>query len=162
MAFLASLALADVAATTGYIIVDKSDTTNYPHGSANPIIVKSVRVEAQTEGADAEYNIRIGVLEEADGTDGTTRWFYEARIDAPARLEEHVRYADEGLSCDTTPGFIGTRNATNTRFQTDVTIANPTGSNVAPGAGDIVAELVEIAGTGTISATLQVEYVTQR
>lgn len=162
MAYLASLALADVSATTGYILVDKSDTTNYPHGSANPIIVKSVRVEAETEATSPEYNIRIGVLEEVDATDGTTRWFYEARVATVARLVDHVKYDGEGLSCDTTPGFIGTRNTTNTRFQTDTAIANPTGTNANPGAGDIVAELVEVAGTGTISAVLQVEYVTQR
>ncbi len=161
MAFLAALEVEDLAATTGYILVDQSDVTNYPHAVAKPIIVKSVRIDAETETAGAEYNIRIGVLEEVDATDGTTRWFYQSRIASVARLTEHVKF-DGGVSCDpAAPGFIGAQVTNNTRFQTDVTIANPTGTNAAPGAGDIVMDIREIAGSGTISAMVTVEYVTQ-
>lgn len=164
MTKLVQFGLADIAATTPYVLIDKSDVTNFPHAVAEDLEILRISVQGEAEGTNPEYYVRIGVLEEVDATDGTTHWIFERRFASVGRFDWSREYGRNGrglaLTVDAENVISSAVNASNTNFQSDETIANPTGSDVAPAAGDLVMEVVEVAGTGTVSLDVEIEYQT--
>ncbi len=156
MAYVASLSVSSVTDDTGYIVVDKSDTTNFPHpNTSGKFIIKAIYLDVDVTGTTPVVVTRVGTLTAISATTSTTKWLLEQRISAATRVTLQRTFTDRGVSDD---GFIGTTNTNNTRFQTDVNNTNPAGSTTAAAVGDIVAEIEEVSGTATINAHIHVEY----
>ncbi len=158
MSFYANVSAVDVAATTRYILVDKS-SSSYPHVAAAELFPKSLNIQLDKEGT-GDWILRVGVVEEVDATNGSVTFFHVRQLRAGHTiLNEHVPLIlKPGRTLDNLTAISSEDVDGSTNWQTDVTLANPTGSNTGPGAGDIVLELEEVDGTATISFSATLEY----
>ena len=157
MSFYATLEVADVAATTRYVLVDKSGTT-WPHTAGQGISVQGVTINLDREGT-GDWALRIGVVEETDASNGSVNFFIVLQVRSATSLNIHIPLHGQTNRELTENKILSSNDVSgSTNWQSDVPLANPTGSAVAPAAGDIVMELVEVDGTATISASVTVEY----
>ena len=178
--FTAVLGAEAVAASTAYVLVDLSDTTNYPHTKTGEIHLLGLDVNIETQ-SDGIYDMWIGVITEVDATNGTADWvhvFHEESTNNPTdstdRFNDQLDFTlggsnDEGINLNITGGAM-TRIVTNLQqaghvnWQTDTGLASPVGAAAGatgkPGVGDLVVWVEEVSGTGTIDFMLKVIYET--
>jgi len=174
--FLAVLQAEAVAATTAYVLVDLSDTTNFKHKFDNALILKSLALHTE-KASDGVYDVWVGVITEVDGTNGTAEWIHCFHLEASGnptdstdRFAQKIEFKDLDLKVNAaTAGseyleFV-TSNinlAGNTAFQNDVGLASPAGAaggdTGKPGAGDLVVYVEEVSGSGTIDFLISAEY----
>lgn len=173
-----------VAASTAYVLVDLSDTTNYPHraqdGTGEAHLL-GMNLAAETHG-DGEYDIWVGVISEVDATNGTAKWVHVFHIenrdnatDSTGHFAESIDftlggYVPEGMNCAITAAGALEKLVTNQQqaghvnWQTDTGLASPVGAAAGatgkPGAGDIVVWVEEVGGTGTLDWCLDAAYST--
>jgi hypothetical protein len=180
LVYTVNLGAEAVAASTAYVLVDLSDTTNYPHTQSN--FLNLLGLELSTEKAsDGVYDLWCGVIYEVDATNGSALWFDVFHIEAsgnatdstdrfavsrdytcggsnPSGISARVNAAGDGLLW-----MVGNQEqAGNTNWQTDVGLASPVGAAAGatgkPGAGDIVVWVEEVSGTGTIDFSITAHY----
>jgi hypothetical protein len=170
-----------VAASTAYVLVDLSDTTNFPHNDTNVIHLLGLRLVAE-KASDGVYDIWAGVITEVDATNGSADWFHVFHVEAVGNATDSTDrvYAvldftwggsnPDGLSLkvnsdESTPHFVtyATQDG-NTNWQTDTGLASPAGSGGGstgkPGVGDLVFWVEEVSGSGTIDFALSADYFT--
>lgn len=156
----ATLHLASVAATTPYILVDLSDTTNYGHTNTNAVLVLGLAIHGiATSGT---FKIQVGVIVENDATDGTARFFKSAFISSGVSAE-FIDY-DEGLDLGVTSGALdnavtNAADANSVNWQNDVARVGP-GGNANPAVGDVVV-LVTVVSAGALEGDIEILYVTR-
>jgi len=168
-----------VSASTAYVLVDLSDTTNYCHDGSNVLYVQRIRVSAE-KASDGAYDLWFGTVVENDSTDGTAHWFHclhlemaENPTDSTDRFVGEIEMATptrpEGLclAIDTASGkpFYFLSNATqanSSNWQNDTGLASPAGAaggaTGKPGVGDLVMWCEETGGSGTIDLCVSVDY----
>ena len=73
--FHAVLGAEAVAASTGYVLVDLSDTTNYPHSETNEAHLLGLTLSAETHSVGV-FDIWVGVITEVDASNGTAYWLH--------------------------------------------------------------------------------------
>ncbi len=159
-----------VAASTAYVLVDLSDTTNFPHDQTGYIEFLGMVINTE-KASDGVYDLWFGVISEVDATNGSADWFQVIHLEAVGNATDSTdRFAwqidytlaggnPRGVVCDViseaTPHLVTniTQNG-NTNWQTDTGLASPAGAAAGatgkPGAGDIVMWVEEVSGTGTI------------
>lgn len=173
--FWAVLEKSDLAADEGFVLVDLSDTVNFPHTETGKVRVYSIHVDIERgeTAASGEYIVYIGVITEVDATDGSTKWIavmheetdHQATDDAAKSF--YIWQWPEGLDLEISGGapVMGVSNvghSANVIWQTDVALDSPIGdASNAPGAGDLVMFVDETGGTGTISLSVTVHYITE-
>lgn len=157
--YTVSLQVTALAATTRYVLIDKSDTTGFPHTSDEPLKISRIIV-AIAPGGDGNWDVKIGVVEEVDATNGSVTFFHKVPVDNgnPAYLV--VDYGKNGYSIEESAAhMVGSGDVDgSTNWQSDTNLTNPAGTTGAPGAGDLVAEVTETDGTTTIDLVITVEY----
>lgn len=158
-----------VAASTPYVLVDLSDTTNFPHSHTGAVVVKNLRLHAE-KAADGVYDIWVGVVSENDATDGTADWFHVFHLqasgnptDSTDRFAQQISYPS-GLNTYVVGGALqqfvtNIQQAGHTNWQNDVYRTSPAGT-VQPAVGDIVMWVEEVSGTGTIDFFVSIDYDT--
>ena len=157
MSFYSTLEVADVAVTTRFVLVDKSGTA-WPHTANQGVGVEGVTINLDREGT-GDWVLRIGVVEKVDATNGSVNFFIVLQMRSGTFLNIYIPLHGKANRELTEDKVISSNDVSgSTNWQSDVTLANPTGSDVAPGAVDIVMELVELDGTAIISASVTVEY----
>jgi len=171
------------AADTDFMLVDLSDTTNFPHNDTNEIHLLQLGLTTE-KASDGAYDIWVGVVTEADGTNGSVEWIHVWHLEASGnptdstdRFVQVVPFSGHGfedgwnLNVDTTAGseklrYVGTyaSTANSDRWQTDTGLASIAGAAAGatgkPGAGDLVCYVEEVSGTGTIDWAISVTYFT--
>jgi len=166
---LVKLALdADKAA----VLVDLSDTTNFPHSLTGKLRVYGIQVNTEVK-ADGAFILYLGVVTEVDGTDGSTKWIAALLLetvdnptDSTGARAFSLRWPN-GLDLEVSGGapvkFLSNAGHTdNVAWQTDTDLDSPYGDAASPpGAGDLVAYLDETGGTGTCSFSITVEYIAE-
>ena len=163
MTFLANIAKVDVAATTRYILVDKSDITNYPHANATRLCIEKISYSILKEGT-GDWNFRVGFVEEVDASNGSVTFFISIPLRGTIYPQGNTITVDyssllrKGITIDEKVSVSSEDVDGSTNWQDDVTLARPVGSNVAPAAGDIVIELEEVDGTSTVSFSATAHY----
>lgn len=173
--FGAVLEKPDLAADEGFVLVDLSDTANFPHTETGKIRVYEidVNIERGEAAVSGEYIVYIGVITEVDATNGSTKWFIvlheetdaESTDDA-ARSHYHFEWRegfDLEIASDAPVWFVSNvGHSGDTTWQTDVDLDSPIGdTSNAPGAGDLVMYVDETGGTGSISICVTVAYLTE-
>jgi len=160
----ACLDLRAVAADTGYIIVDLSDTSGFPHRNDAAVILNSLHVEAEVLSSGV-FSLLFGVLTEVDATNGSVSFFERIQMESAAgAIISLDKFWRAGLNLrvladESTPYLVtGLKHTANTTWQTDTALANPTGVNVAPASGDLVMFIDEVSGSGNINAFVEAEY----
>jgi len=173
---MAMLRVTGVTADTGYMLVDLSDSTNFPHTATGRIRLYSLTMSGSlkgTAGAGKGY-LYFGVITEVDATNGSVDWFYvldlqvydnadddSIRIDIqkhwPGGLDLEV-----DVSGETSDNLItATVDTGDTVWQTDVNLASPYTSDSPSGQGDLVAFWDETEDGATLNLCILVEYITQ-
>ena len=172
--YTAVLGAEGVAASTAYVLVDLSDTTNFPHAGTTELHLKwlSLNTEKATDGA---YDIFVGVITEVDATNGTADWIHVFHLehvnnstDSTDRYSAVIDFTggggmEQGINCNITGGALtyvvtNQQQAGHTNWQTDVDLASPVGTTTNPGPGDLVVWVEEVAGSGTIDFSITAQY----
>jgi hypothetical protein len=152
----------DIAATADFILIDLSDTTNYPHTLTSYIHLENIFVIVDAT-ADADYTVQIGWVENVDATNGD---FYEIyHFGGTKKLGNSfvfdINHAPNAPSLISTNSVGTNTSANDTAFQTDVSLGStlaPGTTNTPSGDGDMVMRVTMNAGT--IGLTVGVGYHT--
>jgi len=167
-----------VAASTWYILVDISDTTNYSHPSGT-VAVRILGLELETEKhGDGEFDVWAGVVRENDGTDGTADWIKIWHIEAVGNpTDSKDRFSGsadftssgsnpQGLDCSIVSSRLvymrGPNSGNDVKLKNDdgSLVSSAGGSSLSSVAGDVVVWVEEIAGsTGTMDIALTCHYL---
>lgn len=149
---------------TPLLVIDLSDSTNFPHTATNEVILRAVYCQGGLD-ANAQWNIYYGVILENDATDGSTMWMYQHRRTRLANFDEQRSYTDWGLDMRVTSGALvyATSNmelSDSVVFSSGAVITSSVGTS-SPGAGDIVVWLDEITDGAVLEYTICVDYDTE-
>ena len=158
-----NLNAADVASTTRYVLVDKSDTSGFPHSADEPLRLDKLIIHADKAAAAGAWVIRIGVVEEVDASNGSVTFFVVIPLQDIQSIISVIDLSTikrDGWSMEeSTAHMVGSSDVDgSTDWQNDVNLTNPAGTTGAPGAGDIVVEVVEVDGTTTLTFSITAEY----
>jgi len=179
--YTAVLNAAGVAATTGYVLIDKSDITNYPHTRIGSINLLSLSFNAE-KASDGDFTIIIGVVVENDETNGSIVGVLNFHLSSNQNPTDSTdRFSSffwdltlgggnqEGLNLSVVSGALtniisNIADDDNTVWQNDTGLASPAGAaggaTGKPGVGDLVMLVTENAETGNIDFTATVLYST--
>jgi len=165
---------------TPVVLVDISDSTNFPHSSSETTWCNVLGLHLSAEKAsDGVYDIWLGVVVENDGTDGTAKWFDVLHLEAVGnptdstdRCIVHRDYTlgggnPDGINCKVTSGALvytlcGQSQANNANWINSTGRLSPAGAGAGatgkPAAGDVVAWVEEVSGTGTLDWSITLHY----
>ena len=151
---LVNMQTGTLSASQDFILVDLSDTTNYPHENTSWIHLAWINIQVDSDNSGA-YEIAFGFLENVDATDGD---FHEiGRVGGSKQAGNNIggfwSMLPEGPKCRS-ESFAGPISANDTAFQTDVNLADtitPGSATVPSGSGDLVMRVIHTAGTYAIS-----------
>eukprot|EP00918_Siedleckia_nematoides_P084702 GHVU01186125.1.p1 GENE.GHVU01186125.1~~GHVU01186125.1.p1 ORF type:complete len:354 (+),score=62.37 GHVU01186125.1:185-1246(+) len=147
---------ADVA----YMLVDISDTTNWPHTLTGEVVVGYMLVQVDPH-ANFTGTIRIGYLKNVDATNGDLVVVLAINMDTKSDvLHQDVDFGSHALHCTDTSHF-GPVTANSTLFQTDVSLGGPDDPSTLTypsGAGDLV--LVVSGNNNPVGVSITLGYET--
>ena len=167
-------------ASTGYVLVDLSDTTNYPHSKTNQLHLLGLHLSTE-KASDGVFDIWIGCIYEVDDTNGSAQWLDVFHLEASGNSIDSTDRAvfsrdytqagaiPEGINCQVNSGGTGLTNflgnqkqAGNNTWQTDTGLTSPygaaTGDIGKPGAGDLVVWVEEVTNGGTLDFSITAAY----
>lgn len=148
-----------VTATTYAILIDLSDTVNFPHSDTGRVDLYSSFLFVD-RSSSATGLVRLGVITRIDGTDADVAYVQGVSFNNTAdRIIERDRQFRIPLKLGQSGGEL-TRIATGFKatniaaINTAITLPSPKG-NVTPAIGDIVVEFEHTSGTYTASVSGQ-------
>lgn len=147
----------DIAAQTAFMLIDLSDTTNWPHTDTGKIIVEYIILQVDPDNTFAG-EIKLGFLSDVDTVNGDFNQILEIDFRKQAGLlVEVINFGSHGFDCEVAQHF-GVVSADNTLFQTDVNLLGPDGATSYPSGNDDLVMLVEqTAGQVNLSLTIGYE-----
>lgn len=177
------IAIASTSAitSTSTILVDLSDTINWPHKESGYAVVDGIRLDVDKAAASTS-TIKIGVLTYVDSSSGTVTWFYSTENLLNVSNTDNDTISNNGLyplrcmvyrstvqNAGTTPYIvsndkiaIGDSNATVYRSSSTANLMTTTaGTFVAPDLGDIVMDIYKVGNTA-ITVGIELFYHTER
>jgi len=144
----------DIDAETSFMLVDLSDTTNWPHTNTGHIDILYILI---TVAPDATYagDIQLGFLTNVDAENGDFNGIYEIHLDkktGPIISNAVFPFAAASMETD---HYFGPIKANSTLFQTDVNLQGPSGDTSFPsGNGDLVMIVGRTAGEASVGITV--------
>jgi len=160
-----------LTADEAFVLVDLSDSTNFPHTETGKIRLLRIEVdwEADTNGTGKLY---IGVITEVDATNGTAYFLDAIRMHTDhdgtdSTDKRHLVREYYGLDLEVDAAndklyhvITNSIQSGDTNWQTDVALDSPLGNtSSAPGDGDLVAWLDWTAGN--VYMTIKAFYWTE-
>jgi hypothetical protein len=140
-----------------FMLVDISDTTNWPHANTDHVVIEYLVLEVDP-GSTFAGEVKIGYLKNVDATNGDFVTLIDVDMQRQAALlVETIDFGSHGLHCDDDHHF-GPTTANSTLFQTDVNLGgpdDPTTTTYPSGDGDIVL-LVTGGGAGNAAVDVSV------
>lgn len=154
LTYTVSFSVDAASGTTGYMLVDLSDTTNWPHTNTGHIVLKSITVDTNTDAAFVG-DLRFGFLSNVDATNGDFHEIGELHGERSATVGSGAfDFSNYGIGLETDEWF-GVTTPNNVLWQTDVNLLGPDGLTTHPsGDGDFVMVLESTAGSADISITV--------
>lgn len=142
-----------IAASTAFMLIDLSDTTNWKHTNTGHINLEYLAIEVDPDSSFAG-EVKIGFLSSVNGTDGDFNQILDIDMVRKADLlVEILNFGGHGFDCETTSHF-GPVTANSVLFQTDVSLLGPDGGTSYPsGDGDLVMIISRTAGAVDVSMT---------
>lgn len=156
----------DIAVDKAYLLVDLSDTTNWPHSAANEIILKSITTQGTVSGAH-RWQLSVGVVIENDATDGTAAWVDGRQLIALSSVfvPSQQAFAEGGLNLRVASGAltygVASSHSELTSWQNDTHITATVGTSGTVAAGDLVILADEITDGSTMRFGVCVNYDTE-
>lgn len=156
--FTVHLDAQSISARQAFMLIDLSDTGNWPHTETGHINLEYLIIESDP---DTSYlgEIKIGFLSNVDATDGDFNQILDIdQARSSDLLVEVINFGSHGFDCETDHHF-GPIDANEVLFQTDVDLVGPPGGVAAypSGAGDLVMLIERSAGTVDVSITIGYE-----
>ncbi len=150
------------AATTRYIMIDLSDTVNWPHAYASVVHIDWFGVDVDSDN-NGNYTLKLGFLANVDATDGDIHVFHDIAGSKSVgnQYYDMMQLAPDGWICAATRHLSSEITLNDTSYQTDVnlpTLIDPATADTPPGSGDIV--LVATLAAGAISIDIDIGYHT--
>ena len=143
--YSATVTSSNVKSTTRVILVDLSNTTDYPHTNTNNIDLETLSISADVSG-QSDWLIRIGHVGVADGDTGTVYWAMTCYLnrDEVASFNWDFEGSLVGSLTDDAPDRYTTNStSTGSAWSTAISLRDAAGNaDAAVGAGDLVAEIV--------------------
>lgn len=148
-----------VAAQEAFMLIDLSDTANWPHSLTGHINLEYAIIEIDPDGSYFG-EVKIGFLSNVDGDNGDFNQIMDIDMVKKSDLVvEVINFGSHGFDCELDHHF-GPIIANSALFQTDVNLDGPDGANSYPsGDGDLVMLIEVAAGTVDVSITLGYEAV---
>lgn len=167
MTVVYSTSVLTATTSTTTIVIDLSNTTDWPHKNTREINISSVRIEVDKVAASTG-TVRLGVVNFVNTSTGSVTWFAEKS------LLNNVSNGDNDLYRNYSPNYIRTRveggqnitsgltpylfsvnrSSGSTSYQSDIVLPTLAGTFVAPGRGDVI---VEISKTSLSPWTVNIE-----
>lgn len=147
----------DIATTTGYMLVDLSDTTNWPHTPTGHIDLLYLVVDIDPD-ATFQGDVSLGFLSNVDGTNGDFHIILAYHLDKKAEpLVNTINFGSFEMTLDADHWF-GPVVANDATWQTDVSLRGPDGNaSFSAGDGDFVCKVTRTAGEVSIGITIGYE-----
>lgn len=150
------LSVQNASGTVGYMLIDLSDTTNWPHTNTDHIILEKIVIQtSQTSSPAFVGDIQFGFLSGVDATNGDFNQIgvlHGDRTTAVGSGQFDFSLFGMDLEAD---GWFGPVTADDTTWQTDTNLLGPNGATTFPaGNGDFVMKLVSSAGNIDIGVTV--------
>ena len=162
------------------MLVDLSDTTNWPHTDAGEVHLLGLKMNGETH-TDGIFDLWVGVVTENDATDGSVSWlecFHSENQESATEDESRFDfqrdytlggYVPEGANLSVTSGALDNlvtnlTQADNSSWQNDTGLASPAGAAAGatgkPGVGDLVLWVEEVTNGGTLDLCVVAQYAT--
>jgi len=144
----------DVSATTGFMVIDLSNTTSWAHTNTGHIdivyIVLNVNPTATFSG-----DIQLGFLSAVDGTDGDFNGIMEIHMDKKQdSITQMMNFGAFEMSLELAHWF-GPTTANDATWQTDVKLLGPDGlAQYKSGNGDLVMKIDVTASSVAVGITV--------
>jgi hypothetical protein len=157
--FTVHMNLSTSSTLIAYMLIDKSDTTNWPHTLTGSIVLEYMVIVVDPS-TNFLGEIKIGYLKNVDGTDGDFVQISDINMARKSDLfVEVIEFGSHGFHCEDTYHF-GPVIANSTLFQTDVNLAgpdDPTTTTYPSGAGDLVM-IVDGDGSNLVDVSITLGY----
>lgn len=159
----------DLAADEGFVVIDLSDVTNFPHTLTGKIKLYQLSGFLEIEST-GQYIIYFGAILEVDATDGSTTWIAAVPVAHGGAATDRIEFKFEwpgGIDLEISGGALvnvvgNSGHSGDVTWQTDTSLDSPVGdASNAPGAGDLVMYVDETGGTGTITVFVKADYITE-
>lgn len=144
----------DISVTTGFMLVDLSDTTNWPHDDTGHIDVVFF-ILSTDPSSNFAGDIELGFLTNVDATNGDLNELFELHLEKQSdSVAIPFNYGAFGIALEA-DHFFGPVIANDTTWQTDVNLQGPDGNTSFPsGNGDLVMKITRTAGDISVSITI--------
>jgi hypothetical protein len=155
-----------IAGDTPYLLVDLSDTTNWPHTKTSRVIIKDVQWYGSISGANLWHSL-LGVVTENDATDGSVVFVHNQVLTSLSGMfiSDHV-WPEHGVDLHIVDG-IAENVASNIVHDDNVLWANTNaitatmGTTGTVGIGDLILYMDERTDGSTANFTLCIGYDTE-
>lgn len=157
--YIVNLHAHNVTANKGFMLIDLSDTVNWPHEQTGRIIIKSVNLNINPD-SNFDGDLYLGWLKNVDAASGDLSaihvWHYDRKGIA---LVDKLDFGGEGCQFDCNgERWFGEVYENDTTFQSDVNLVGPDGNVSYPsGDGDLVCQ-VKDQSLGSLDFTLMIAY----
>jgi len=150
-------------ASTSTILIDLSDTTNYPHKRTTSIDISHINISLD-KASTSSGTLKIGVITAISATNADVSFF--SGIDFANATETYIERKEDivpstirTLVKGGSVSFILTNDTSlaDTAFQTDVLLDTAAGGTANPAIGDIVVQVTR-TGTELLSFNIQALY----
>lgn len=142
------------SASEDVIIIDISDTTNFPHSNTLWLHTANMVLNIDADNT-ADYVLTIGFLENVDATNGDFHEVFEIGGTKQTGSSHDISITQNPEAPKLkSGGFTGPVALNDTGFQTDVNLAttiDPNTADTPSGSGDMVMRVVRNAGSFTVN-----------
>ncbi len=153
--------IADNIASTATILIDLSDTSNYPHNYTGSIDISFLKISVDKVDI-ATGSVKVGVITEISAVDATGYFFADlafSTANVSAHIEKTFNVTPSTIRTlikGTTPFYFVTDDIfeADSQFQNDVLIPTAAGGNANAGKGDIV---VVVGARNAAQATISIQ-----
>lgn len=154
--------------STAAVVIDLSDTTNFPHKQTRALNINSIRIELDKVAAST-CSVKLGVVNMVNPSTGSVTWFYNKSHEVNVSntdIRDFLNYVPNYIPCrvnknadsvDGSTPYILSNDTTSgsTIYQTDVNLPSPLAAGTTkPGTGDVVMS-VQTGGATVVNLTIQ-------
>jgi hypothetical protein len=146
--------LQEVTGLTAAMVIDLSDTVNWPHDETGHIDLEFLNISINPN-TSYEGDIKVGFLSNVDATNGDLNIIFNWHMQrVSSALVDTLSFGQGGHMELTLGKWFGPTEADNTLWQTDVNLVGPDGNTSYPsGDGDFVLKIEATAGAVDVGLT---------
>lgn len=145
-----------IAATTGFVLIDLSDSEHYPHTKTGKICVDFVVIAGLADGT-AEGYYDIGFITRVDETDSDWMSVFHGHFDKKElRFEVMLTFHPLKVVMDASHHLSGggMKIEDDATFQSDETVEGTYSATTTPAVGDLVLKVTRTAGTANLAVLI--------